>query len=156
MAAQAVTLPTYIQEVLGWNLGRTPIMLTEGLRGFPQSFPAQKIKLVGNALHQSINLPKENKGSKSISIVTHISEVVDLGESDEDVEWEKSNDEDADTECHYCARLFSDVHRGQEWIRCIMRNMWIYTECVESQTEQFLCQSYSTKEIYIINAIFIN
>jgi hypothetical protein len=42
------------------------------------------------------------------------------GDSDEDVEWEKPNDEDADTEWHYCSRLFSDVHQGQDSIRCNM------------------------------------
>jgi hypothetical protein len=53
--------------------------------------------------------PSQDRGSKTCESSSESDEEkVDLDDSDKDNDWGEVTDDDADTECLYCAGLFSD------------------------------------------------
>lgn len=44
-----------------------------------------------------------------------------------------------DAACMFCQRLFSDDHKGELWVMCVMCKLWAHNECAGADKDIYVC-----------------
>ncbi|KAK4882781.1 hypothetical protein RN001_006100 [Aquatica leii] len=47
--------------------------------------------------------------------------------------------DDKDATCLFCDGPFSEDHRGELWVRCVMCNMWAHEHCTGAEKDNYVC-----------------
>ncbi|GBL96837.1 hypothetical protein AVEN_118957-1, partial [Araneus ventricosus] len=65
-----------------------------------------------------------------------------LMDSDDDVNLDINDGDKPDSRkatCIFCDGKFSEDTRGEEWVKCVMCQMWAHLDCAGAETASYVC-----------------